>query len=94
MSCPVHRDSSAGASPPQPTHGELQEIPQPSPKYFKRNLSEIDPSFLAKSFWRLADVYGPIFKLDMIARTIIVASSYELINELCDQDRFDKSVPG
>ena len=103
MSCPVAHGSSASTpdrtSPsqrpaPKTTEGELQEIPQPPTKYFTGNLSELDPSFPAKSFWRLADIYGPIFKLDILGSTSIVLSSYDLISEVCgDQDRLEVFAP-
>ena len=76
----------------QPAENRLETIPQPAPKYFTRNLSDVEPSFLARSFWRLADIYGPIFKLDLGSRSIVIVSSQELVNEVCDQDRFDKLV--
>lgn len=46
------------------------------------------------SLWRLADVYGPIFTLNLVKRKIVVLSSHALINEVCDEKRFEKKVAG
>jgi cytochrome P450/NADPH-cytochrome P450 reductase len=54
------------------------------------NLPDVDSSFFARSIWRLADLYGPIFQLDLLARKTIVISSYELLKEVMDDDRFEK----
>ena len=94
MSYPIHPNGSAEDSASQGTQQELQPIPQPPKKYLTANLGELDPSFIAKSFWRLADIYGPILKLDLVARSIIVVSSWELINEVCNEERFGKLCDG
>lgn len=44
--------------------------------------------------WRLADIYGEIFKLDLPGRTTVVVSSYDLVNEICDPTRFEKPING
>ena len=93
MSCPVAHAGSDQAKPPghptkEPTEHELEDIPQPPPRYLGGNLQEVDPSFVSKSFWRLATIYGPIFKLDLVKATSIVISNYEYMNEVCDQERF------
>jgi cytochrome P450/NADPH-cytochrome P450 reductase len=41
---------------------------------------------------KLAREYGPIFRLELPGREVIVVSSQELVNELCDEQRFDKKV--
>jgi cytochrome P450 / NADPH-cytochrome P450 reductase len=69
-------------------------IPQPPTKFLLGNLGEIDPTNAAASMWRLADIYGPIFRLDMTTRKVIVCSSYELVNDLCDASRFEKPIGG
>ena len=35
------------------------------------------------------DLYGPIFKLNLV-KPVIFVGSQELVNEVCDQDRFVK----
>ena len=43
---------------------------------------------------RLAREYGPIYWLDMMGKPVIVVSGFALVDELCDETRFDKSVRG
>ena len=75
---------------------KLLPIPQVPTHFFglAGNLPDVDPSFLAKSIWRLADLYGPIFQLDLLNRKMIVISSYELLRDVMDDDRFEKIVAG
>ena len=40
----------------------------------------------------LAKQYGPIFRLEFPGRELLVVCSQELVNELCDEQRFDKKV--
>src|SRR5262249_1945225 len=43
----------------------------------------------------LARIYGPIFRLELAGRSLVVLSSFELVNEVCDDHRFDKFLgPG
>lgn len=58
------------------------------------NIPDIDPAFPNKSFWSLADIYGPIVLLDLLNRQDVVISNQELINEVCNDDRFEKHVGG
>lgn len=67
-------------------------IPQPPTKFLIGNLGDIDPTNAPASMWRLADIYGAIFKLSLAGRTTIVCSSYELVNDLFDWDRFEKPI--
>lgn len=98
MSCPY--DSTAVAtknkSDVTSTSSDAKELPIPQPPvhWFTGNLPELDPSFPSASIWRLADLYGPIYKLDFVTRQAVVISSHELINQACDEDHFDKSVNG
>ncbi|KAF2651941.1 cytochrome P450 [Lophiostoma macrostomum CBS 122681] len=69
-------------------------IPQPPTRFLFGNLGDIDPENMPASMWKLADIYGPIFKLDVANRTMLVCSDYELVNDLCDSDRFEKKVDG
>lgn len=44
---------------------------------------------------KLAEIYGPIFRLSLGGRSVLVLSSFELVNEVCDNERFDKFIgPG
>ncbi|KAI0799063.1 cytochrome P450 [Xylaria sp. FL0064] len=96
MACPYKPGS---PSAQQQTHGSVNEdaivpIPQPPTHWFTGNLPEMDPSFPLSSYWRLAAVYGDIFKLDLVARKTVILSSYELINEVMDESRFRKYPSG
>lgn len=73
---------------------ESYPIPQPPPKFLLGNLPDIDPTNTPASLWRLAEIYGPIFRLDLPSRKVIVCSSQELVNDLCDASRFEKPVDG
>lgn len=68
-------------------------IPQPKPHPLLGNLPEMSVEAGALfNFMRLAKLYGPILKLDIIGREVILVSSHELIHELCDESRFDKQI--
>ncbi|KAF3036352.1 hypothetical protein E8E12_008017 [Didymella heteroderae] len=69
-------------------------IPQPTPSLLLGNLRDIDPTDAPGSFNRLAEIYGEIFQLDLAGRKTIVCSSYDTINDLCDANRFEKTVSG
>jgi cytochrome P450/NADPH-cytochrome P450 reductase len=45
-----------------------------------------------QALMRLARKYGPIYRLDMPFERLVVVSSRELAQELCDQTRFGKEV--
>ncbi|KAJ8127101.1 hypothetical protein O1611_g6537 [Lasiodiplodia mahajangana] len=97
MACPYKPGNSAAT--PQQEQQDIDEnaivpIPQPPPHWFTRNLPEMDPDFPVSSFWRLAPIYGDIFKLDLITRKSIVISSWELVNEVMNESRFAKSTTG
>ncbi|VBB72550.1 Putative bifunctional cytchrome P450 E-class, group I:NADPH-P450 reductase [Podospora comata] len=110
MSCPFHVEGAAkppgsshsarSESTPKPATPALEEIgegepiPQPPERWLTGNLGEINPEFSMGSLWRLADVYGPIFTLNLVKRKIVVLSSHALINEVCDEKRFEKKVAG
>jgi cytochrome P450/NADPH-cytochrome P450 reductase len=58
------------------------------------NLRDLNPQAPTESLTRLAKQYGPIYKLKVRGRVLVVVSSFKLANELCDQARFDKIVGG
>ncbi|WP_253904248.1 cytochrome P450 [Arthrobacter sp. Br18] len=69
-------------------------IPGPPPKRLIGNLDQLDPHGLAQGFMRLAGQYGEIVALTLPGRKgrTILVSSQRLADELCDEERFDKSV--
>ncbi len=72
----------------------LDPIPQPPGKPLIGNAFTVDSSRLIQSLMELADEYGPIFKLDMMGTPLIIVSSADLVAEVCDEKRFDKTVRG
>lgn len=69
-------------------------IPQPRPLPLIGNAGLIDPESPVKSFMALAEKWGPLFRLQVVNRTVLVVSSSELVHELCDETRFDKYIHG
>lgn len=67
-------------------------IPQPPLKPVIGNLSQIDGNAPIQSFMNLARTYGSFFKMRILDRDFYIASSQELVNELCDEKRFNKRV--
>ncbi|MBN9418018.1 MAG: cytochrome P450 [Candidatus Eremiobacteraeota bacterium] len=78
------------------TESKLVPIPQPPAHFMMGNLPELKlEGTPVESMMKLAEEYGPIFRLDLGSGHIIVASSFELAEELCDTKRFDKGFgPG
>jgi cytochrome P450 / NADPH-cytochrome P450 reductase len=69
-------------------------IPQPKPYPLLGNAPEIDREAFIQSMMQLAREYGPIFRLQLPSDEFIIVSSQELVNELCDEKRFDKKLSG
>lgn len=96
MACPYHKEPKTKEdNVVEPTiDGPGEPIPHPPERWIIGNVGEIDPSFFISSVWRLADIYGPIFRLKIFDRSVIVVSSQELVNEICDETRFEKTTRG
>jgi hypothetical protein len=95
MSCPYKPNSAPFTQQTDAfTENANEPIPQPSIHWFTKNIPDVNPNFPMESIWRLADIYGPIYKLDFVTNQVLVLSSHELINEVCDEDRFEKSIVG
>jgi cytochrome P450/NADPH-cytochrome P450 reductase len=67
-------------------------IPQPAGHLLVGNLLDIDGSIPVQSMMKLAQQYGPIVRLALPGRKVTLVSGYDLVNELCDERRFDKMV--
>ena len=67
-------------------------VPQPPLKPIIGNLAELDTDAPVQSFMAMAKKYGPFFKFQIFDRYSYLASSQELVNELCDERRFAKHV--
>ncbi|KAI1108826.1 cytochrome P450 [Nemania sp. NC0429] len=95
MECPYKPGNSVATQPAHSANGDANlPIPQPPTHLFTRNLPEMDPSFPVSSLWRLAAIYGDVFKLDLVTSQRVVVSSHELFSEVMDESRFQKSPSG
>ncbi|WP_284124419.1 bifunctional cytochrome P450/NADPH--P450 reductase [Parerythrobacter aestuarii] len=72
----------------------LDNIPQPPGAPIIGNALTVDASRMIQSLMELADEYGPIFKLEMMGNTLVFVSGADLVAEVCDEKRFDKTVRG
>mgnify|MGYP000013382497 CR=1 FL=1 len=70
----------------------LKSIPQPKPSWLTGNLREFKGDAPLAGMVRLAKTYGEAFYLDMFGRRLIFVNSQELVNEICDENRFEKRV--
>ncbi|KAA8565429.1 hypothetical protein EYC84_009289 [Monilinia fructicola] len=73
---------------------ELEEIPGPPGLPFLGNVQDLDPVNSIASLERLAEIYGPIFKLNLGGIEKLYISTQALLNEICDEKRFTKVVSG
>ncbi|KAJ3999405.1 cytochrome P450 [Lentinula boryana] len=69
-------------------------IPQPPGYPFLGNIFSLNNDVPAHGFHELARRFGEIYQLNLLGRKVIFVSSYALVNELCDDSRFRKSVGG
>ncbi len=72
----------------------LTPIPQPKAQPILGNALTIDGQAPIAHMLRLANELGPIFQLDIMGKPINIISGFELVDEVCDEARFDKSVRG
>lgn len=69
-------------------------IPQPKTYGPLGNIPLIDKDAPTLSFWKIADEYGPIFRFEAFGFIMHFVSGHELVAEVCDESRFDKSLSG
>ncbi|MCS7462143.1 bifunctional cytochrome P450/NADPH--P450 reductase [Paenibacillus doosanensis] len=67
-------------------------IPQPKTFGPLGNLPQLNLEEPVQSMVKLSNEYGPIFRMDLPGRSEIFISSYELVEDACDESRFDKRV--
>src|SRR5258708_17116876 len=70
----------------------LAPIPQPPTKPLLGNLPTMNPGAPVQGLMRLAREYGSIYRLAFPGRELVVVSGFDLVDELCDEKRFDKKV--
>ena len=72
----------------------LEAIPRPPQKPYIGNLLDLSATSPIQDLIAIARRMGPIFEMDVLGKTFTVAWGYPLVDELCDEKRFDKSVRG
>ena len=77
-----------------PSRNPLDPIPHPPRTPWLGNLLSLGATSPVQSMAKLAREYWPIYWLDMRGKPIVVVSGHTLVDELCDESRFDKSVRG
>ncbi|MFD0680529.1 MULTISPECIES: bifunctional cytochrome P450/NADPH--P450 reductase [unclassified Paenibacillus] len=68
------------------------QIPQPKTYGPLGNLPLIDKEKPVQSMVKLAEEFGPIFRMEMPGRSMVIISDNELVADACDESRFDKKV--
>ncbi|KAI0070911.1 cytochrome P450 [Panus rudis PR-1116 ss-1] len=68
-------------------------IPSPPSVPFLGHMTALDREIPHLSFLLLADQYGEIYQLNILTRKAVVVNSYELVNEVSDETRFEKTIP-
>ena len=85
----------APASPPLPAGTPVQAIPGPRPRPLAGNALDIDRKHAVEGAIKLAREYGPVYRLVIPgAGARYVVSGADLVEEVCDERRFDKLVTG
>jgi cytochrome P450/NADPH-cytochrome P450 reductase len=72
----------------------LSPIPHPPTKPVVGNMLSLDATAPIQHMMRLAKELGPIYWLDMMGAPLVVVSGADLVDEISDEKRFDKSVRG
>ncbi|MEM9277602.1 MAG: cytochrome P450 [Pseudomonadota bacterium] len=72
----------------------LERIPMPEKTPFLGNMLSVDKDRPLQSLMDLTRQLGPIFRMDMMGKPMVIVSGADLVDELCDEKRFDKAVRG
>jgi cytochrome P450/NADPH-cytochrome P450 reductase len=76
------------------SQNKLNPIPHPPKKPVVGNMLSIDFNSPVQDLVRKAKELGPIFWLDMMGQPLVVVSGFDLVDELSNEKRFDKTVRG
>jgi cytochrome P450 / NADPH-cytochrome P450 reductase len=74
--------------------GMTEPIPGPRGVPVLGNVFDVDTADPLGGFVRMAQMYGPIFKVSMLGGVRLLVSGPELVDEICDDTRFDKKIGG
>ncbi|MFN0087019.1 MAG: bifunctional cytochrome P450/NADPH--P450 reductase [Blastocatellia bacterium] len=69
-------------------------IPEPPETFLLGHLLTLSAETPVQDMWRLARELGPIFRMELRGRVLIVLSGHDLVHEVSDEKRFDKSIRG
>jgi cytochrome P450/NADPH-cytochrome P450 reductase len=72
----------------------LVQPPQPPPHPLLGNAPDVGLETPLQRLMGLAQTYGPIFRMRFPMREMMLVSSHELVDELCDASRFEKALLG
>ena len=72
----------------------LEPIPQPPGYPVIGNLLDLDSEAPLQALMKLPRQYGSIFRLNLPIGHLLVVSGFDLVDELCDDERFDKFIGG
>lgn len=73
---------------------KLERIPMPDKMPLVGNMLSVDKDQPLQSLMQMTRELGPIMRMDMMGTPLVVASGHDLVEELCDETRFDKAVRG
>ena len=73
---------------------KLERIPMPDKMPLVGNMLSVDKDQPLQSLMQMTRELGPIMRMDMMGTPLVVASGHDLVDELCDETRFDKAVRG
>ncbi|MGB0410636.1 MAG: bifunctional cytochrome P450/NADPH--P450 reductase [Pikeienuella sp.] len=76
------------------TKPKYKSIPTPPKAPVVGNMLSLNLDAPLQNLMEMTRDLGPIFKLDMMGKPLIIASGHDIVDELCDENRFDKAVRG
>jgi len=76
------------------TRTTAARMPQPPGHLFFRNAPDVGKVTPVQNLMKLARRHGPIFRLALPGRSVVVVSGFRYVDEICSDARFDKRVTG
>ena len=72
----------------------IERMPEPTRRPVIGNMLAIDKDEPLQGLMEMTRDLGGIFRLDMMGTPIVIVSDPDIVEELCDETRFDKAVRG